>query len=74
MILNFLPLPAAWHEVIGPCWIMLAIQAPFEMFCEYSRSQLRPWYYMSLQLSHSTIATGLGAVPDRHWGRVVGPF
>ncbi len=58
----FVPLPDSWRVAIFPCWAMLAIQAPFEMFCEHARSELRPWYYMMLQVLRSGIATGLGAL------------
>lgn len=62
LILALLPLPPSWRLAIGPCWGMLAIQAPFEMFCEYARSQLRPWFYMMLQVLRAGVATGLGAL------------
>src|SRR4051812_48838396 len=41
-----LPLPHEWRGVIVPCWIMLAVQAVFELCCEYARASLRPWHYM----------------------------
>lgn len=44
------------------CWGMLAIQAPYELVCEYSRAQIQPWRYMGLQVVRSFVATGLGMV------------
>jgi len=54
----------AWHDwrrVTLACWALLITQIPYDLFCEYTRSQIMPWRYMSLQLTRSCLATFLGA-------------
>jgi O-antigen/teichoic acid export membrane protein len=71
-------LPAAreMRTVIGCCWVLLAIQAPFEMFCEHARARLQPLHYMGMQLVRSFVSVALGAVLIRRgfgwWGPLIG--
>jgi O-antigen/teichoic acid export membrane protein len=48
--------------IIALCWATLAIQATFELCCEYARGSLRPWYYMRLQLARALAFVSLGAL------------
>src|SRR2546421_17187 len=64
-----LPIAREWRGVIAACWVLLAIQAMFELCCEYARSMIRPWQYMVLQVVRSSCAVGLGAgLMLLHWG------
>jgi O-antigen/teichoic acid export membrane protein len=58
----FVLLPAArdWRTLVGPCWLILAAQAMFELCCEHARAGIRPWHYMVLQLTRSITAVALG--------------
>lgn len=51
----------AWRSVTLACWVLLLTQVPYDLFCEYARSQLMPWRFMALQLTRSCMATFLGA-------------
>jgi O-antigen/teichoic acid export membrane protein len=57
-----LPFTRAWRPVILPCWILLSVQAFYELCCEYARAVIRPWRYMGLQLARSSSTVILGAV------------
>jgi O-antigen/teichoic acid export membrane protein len=59
-LLSLLPLPHEWRVVIVPCWILLAVQALFELCCEYARASIRPWHYMGMQIARSGAAILLG--------------
>lgn len=61
-IVFFLPAAHQWRPVVFPCWFMLAVQAMFELCCEYSRAILRPWHYMVLQVARSGSLIVLGVV------------
>ena len=54
------PIGMTWRLVLAACWLTLAVQALFELCCEYARSSLRPWQYMTLQLMRSSSAIVLG--------------
>ena len=56
-----LPVTSGWRPLIALSWLMLAVQAAFELCCEYARGSLRPWHYMRLQLARSTAFVVLGA-------------
>jgi O-antigen/teichoic acid export membrane protein len=64
------------RPVIVCCWIMLAVQAPYEMFCEHARAQIEPWQYMGMQLVRALISIALGAalvvMGLGWWGPLVG--
>jgi O-antigen/teichoic acid export membrane protein len=57
-----LPTPPAWRSAAGICWLVIAVQPLFELFCEQARAMIQPRYYMGLQLSRVALTTGLGAV------------
>jgi O-antigen/teichoic acid export membrane protein len=71
-------LPGARHylPVALPCWGMLAVQAMFELCCEYSRAAIRPWHYMMMQVARSAAMVGVGALLIRlgagWWGPLAG--
>ena len=60
-VICLLPAARDWRAVIVCCWVMLAIQAPYEMFCEHARAQIQPWQYMGMQLVRALISIALGA-------------
>ncbi|HEV7299971.1 MAG TPA: oligosaccharide flippase family protein [Tepidisphaeraceae bacterium] len=45
-----LPIGSEWRSLILPCWVVLAVQAMFELFSEYSRAVIQPWRNMVFQL------------------------
>jgi O-antigen/teichoic acid export membrane protein len=59
-----------------PCWGMLAVQAVFELCCEFARAALRPWHYMTMQVVRSAAMVGVGAALIRlgagWWGPLAG--
>jgi O-antigen/teichoic acid export membrane protein len=57
-----LPWFSGWRDLIALGWTMLAVQALFELCCEYSRASLNPWQFMVLQLARSGAAVGIGAL------------
>jgi O-antigen/teichoic acid export membrane protein len=57
-----IPALAPWRSVILPCWGLLAFQAIFELFLEYTRAVVQPRQYLILLLTRSVIATGLGCL------------
>jgi O-antigen/teichoic acid export membrane protein len=71
-------IPAAkeMRTVVVCCWVLLAIQAPFEMFCEHARAQIQPLQYMGMQLVRAFLSVGLGAVLIKGgfgwWGPLIG--
>jgi O-antigen/teichoic acid export membrane protein len=71
-----LPLKPQWRMLIAPCWLILAVQAAFELCCEHARAGIRPWQYMVLQLTRSITAVSLGAalvlVGMGWWGPLAG--
>lgn len=73
---TMLPGAAAWRDVILLGWTVLAVQAVFELCCEYSRASLNPWQFMVLQLARSAASVGLGALLIKlgigWWGPLVG--
>jgi len=56
------PIGKAQRMVIAACWLMLAVQALFELCCEYTRSTLKPWRFMVLQLMRSCGGIVLGVI------------
>jgi O-antigen/teichoic acid export membrane protein len=71
-----LPALHAWRAMLLPCWALLALQAIFELFLEYTRAAVEPRQYLILLLSRSILATGLGClfieVGFGWWGPVCG--
>jgi len=71
-------IPAArdLRAVVVCCWVLLAIQAPFEMFCEHARARIRPLQFMSMQLVRAFISLALGAglivAGFGWWGPLIG--
>jgi O-antigen/teichoic acid export membrane protein len=57
-----LPITNGWRAFIALCWVALAIQATFELCCEYARGALEPWHYMRLQLARAVSFVALGVV------------
>jgi O-antigen/teichoic acid export membrane protein len=57
-----LPAARGWRAVMAMAWAVLALQAAFELCCEYARGSLRPWHYMRLQVVRSSAFVVLGAV------------
>lgn len=55
-----LPFTSEWRDVILACWAVLAVQATFELACEYARGMLRPWQFMRMQLARSLAFVALG--------------
>ena len=62
MILSVLPPTRHLWPVTLACWLLLAVQQPFDLFSEYARARLRPWNYMVLQLAKSGGAILFGGV------------
>lgn len=60
-IFCLLPMARGWRGVIGAGWVLLTIQAFYELCCEYSRAAVQPWRYMGLQLLRSSVILALGA-------------
>jgi O-antigen/teichoic acid export membrane protein len=63
-LLCLLPIGHEYRAFVGPCWVMLAAQAAFELACEWARGDLRPWHVMRLQItrSGSTLLLGMTLV------------
>ena len=61
-ILWLLPIAREWKPTILPCWLLLAVQAIFELCCENARGTLRPWNFMWLQVARSTGNVAIGFV------------
>ena len=76
LVICLIPAAHAWRSVAAICWLVVAIQPMFELFCEQARATIQPWYYMGLQVGKSSLATGLGAVLIvmglGWWGPLVG--
>ncbi len=53
-VISILPIHNEWQPVAIPCWIMLSVQAMFELVCENVRSMMRPWSFMWLQLARAS--------------------
>jgi O-antigen/teichoic acid export membrane protein len=64
------------REMIAGGWVLLTVQALFELACEYARSALRPWRYMVLQVTRCTAIVGLGValivIGWGWWGPLLG--
>ena len=71
-----LPVTDGWRAFIGLCWVALAVQATFELCCEYARGSLAPWHYMRLQLARAVCFVALGVAFVRMgagwWGPLAG--
>jgi O-antigen/teichoic acid export membrane protein len=52
-IIACLPIRAEWRGIVLPCWVMLAVQAVFELCGENSRAMLKPGVFMLLQLTRT---------------------
>ena len=69
-------IPQHWRVIGAACWGILAVQAAFELCCEYARADLRPGRYMTLQLVRSIAFVGLGValvrLGWRWWGPLLG--
>ena len=57
-----LPVAHGWRAFVALCWVALAIQATFELCCEYARGSLDPWHYMRLQLARAIAFVALGVM------------
>jgi O-antigen/teichoic acid export membrane protein len=57
-----LPQFADRRDIIALGWVMLLVQALFELCSEYSRASLNPWQFMTLQLARSGAMLGVGAL------------
>lgn len=75
---HFIPALAGWGSVAGICWLVLAVQPIFELFCEEARANIQPRYFMALQLARTSLTTGLGALLIKlglgWWGPLLGMF
>jgi O-antigen/teichoic acid export membrane protein len=74
-LLCLMPFSAPWRIVIFPCCALTAVQAVFDLFLEHTRSNLRPWRYMNLQVVRATLSLAVGAalaVRFGWWGPVIG--
>src|SRR5207247_1144986 len=56
------PVASGWRAFIALCWVALAIQATFELCCEYARGAIQPWHFMRLQLARAVAFVALGLV------------
>lgn len=56
------PETANWRAVVLVCWLLIAVQAGFELSTEYCRALMRPWRYMTAQLMRALCGVALGAV------------
>lgn len=63
-IICLFPVGQTGRLVVLACWLSLGVQGLFDLCCEYSRSTIRPWQYMTLQLlkSLSAIVVGVGLI------------
>lgn len=48
--------------IILACWVMLAVQAMYELCCEYARGNLQPWRFMLMQMARAVMGIALGVV------------
>src|SRR3954451_22143440 len=48
LVICALPPTRHFWPVVLSCWLVLAVQQPFDLFSEYARARLRPWNYMAL--------------------------
>ena len=60
--LCFVPAAQSWRPLLVTCALVLPFQAAFELCCEYSRAVIRPWQYMGLQVTRSTVAVVAGVL------------
>jgi O-antigen/teichoic acid export membrane protein len=72
----FIPAARPWRTVAFICWLIVAVQPMFELFCEQARALIQPRYYMGLQLSRSALVVGLGVLFIKiglgWWGPLLG--
>ncbi len=61
-VLAVMPFAHGWRGMLGVAWFVLAVQAVYDLACEYSRARLQPWRYMVLQLLRAFSFIGLGAL------------
>lgn len=55
--------------IILACWTLLAVQALYELCCEYARGNLQPWRYMVMQMARAVTGIGVGiALVILGWG------
>jgi O-antigen/teichoic acid export membrane protein len=59
---DFIPAAAGWRGVLIACWILLAVQALYDLCCEYTRALMQPWRYMWLQIFRCAVGITLGVV------------
>lgn len=50
-----------WRTILLICWMLIAVQAGFDLCTEYCRALMRPWRYMAAQLMRSICGVALGA-------------
>jgi O-antigen/teichoic acid export membrane protein len=71
-----LPIGSYWHSAMLLAWGLTVVQALFDLCCEFSRSTIRPWRYMVMQLTRSLVSIGLGVtlvvLGWGWWGPIVG--
>lgn len=58
--LCFLPVAESWRPLLVTCALLLPFQAAFELCCEHSRAAIRPWQFMGLQVTRSSVAVVVG--------------
>ncbi len=75
-VTSLLPVARGWVTIIMTCWVVLGVQAAFELCSEYARGMIRPWQYMALQLARSAAGVALGGglvvMGLGWWGPVAG--
>ncbi len=75
-LLCALPAAKGLRPVIIGCWILLAVQALYEMFCDHARARIQPWQFMWMQLIRAFVFITLGAALIKlglgWWGPLVG--
>jgi O-antigen/teichoic acid export membrane protein len=75
-VIWLIPAWRQWRAVSLIGCALLVAETPYDMFCEYTRAQIMPWRFMSLQLTRSCLATFLGAALIRAgagwWGGLAG--
>ncbi|HYO09349.1 MAG TPA: oligosaccharide flippase family protein [Tepidisphaeraceae bacterium] len=54
------PIGNEWRAMLLACWVVLAVHAMFELCCEHTRSLMRPWRYMVMQVLRSGVGLGAG--------------
>jgi O-antigen/teichoic acid export membrane protein len=71
-----LPVTRGWRDFLAVCAAVLAVQATFDLCCEYARGMLRPWHFMKMQVARSACFVLLGvafvAAGAGWWGPLAG--